>query len=355
MNDTPERSDVESVSALCSTLDMPVDTLGDLAKAIAADLGITEAIRSRVVRDLERLFRIDPTYRFARPLGIVVEPMLARLHPTRTDLSQKRLDNIKASVRLAIRHHHKVQPGATGHAGLRGAWATTYALLPPPRNPARVYLSRLFQWLQTVGIPPKQATDETLKQYHAYVRDILGELKPLNRIRMVVKHWNASTTIAGWPSIILSFDTPARPELAITDVTMGPTLVAELQDYLHYMQYGGMPSQESDPFDLPDDEDWQLQRKSKQFRPARKATIDGRRFTLRRAIGLLATASNTPPNQLCLQDLTISRNTSAILKEYRRQLGGNAAAPACETMAYALVQLAWIIQQGWRAWYMPLI
>ena len=99
MNDTPERSDVESVSALCSTLDMPVDTLGDLAKAIAADLGITEAIRSRVVRDLERLFRIDPTYRFARPLGIVVEPMLARLHPTRTDLSQKRLDNIKAPGR----------------------------------------------------------------------------------------------------------------------------------------------------------------------------------------------------------------------------------------------------------------
>ena len=114
---------------------------------------------------------------------------------------------------------------------------------------------------------------------------------------------------------------------------MSSELNAELEDYQHYMGTGSVSGLERDQFDL-DEEDG-----TKRFKPYRPATIKGRMFTLRRAIGLYCLTSGSLHHQVRLADLAIPGNAVAILRLYKEQLGGNACAPALETMATALILL----------------
>jgi hypothetical protein len=328
----------QRTTALSSTLIPRVDTMGDLCSIIPTTIAISGGLRIRLCRDLKRVFELDPVIRSLRPLARSVEPRLRRLHPTNTGLSQKRLDNIKASVRRAIRHFFEHDSNDADRSGLRGTWSSLYALLPL-QCPARILLGRFARYCQKVGVAPEQVCKETLVGYAVYLEDVVGEENPKASVRGVVAHWNASARMVGWPQNKLDHDLPKRPELAIREETMGPALAGQLRDYLHFLEFGGTPGQERDPFDLPTEDDWRLKRKPKLFRPARTTTLRNQYYALRRAIGLLATVSKVEPSAISLKDLTAGQNASAILKEYRRQLGNRAAPPACETMVYALVKL----------------
>jgi hypothetical protein len=314
-----------------------VDTLTDLLTAIANDPTLDPAMKASVNAHVNRLFDLDPLLRATRPLGLCTEPRLRRLHPTNTGLEQKTLDNYKSSLRRAIKYHHLVRPGATRGGGLRGECKRIYELLPT-KSAARVTLSPLFQWLQATDRLPEDFSTEALVAYDLYLREVRGDPKPYRRIRAVALHWNRAVAFSGWPQQILTPALPVRLERAVKPTTMGPKLTAELEEYLAFLRAGHAAGEERGQFDLSPDDNEDDERRN-EFQPVRESTVRNQWYGLRRAVGLLATASNVLPNQLRLADLVTTQNAPRILTEYKAQLGDNPCAAGLESMAYFLVKL----------------
>ncbi len=87
----------------------------ELFQVIDGAPDIAPAHKRCLLGDLNRAFELVPSLSQARPNGRVVGPLLRRLHPLTAKVTLKRIQNIRASVRTALKIGYRTFPGAQHH------------------------------------------------------------------------------------------------------------------------------------------------------------------------------------------------------------------------------------------------
>ena len=308
----------------------------DLCQCIEGLKTLAPEHRAVILADVKRAFQLAPQLLHARPNGRVVGPILRRLHPIATGLSEKRLANIRASVRMALKIGYGAYPGAQHRTGLLGAWATLFATLGH-RTTQQMRLSRMVHWFQHNDLAPEDVNDDQLGRYIEYLEKTATVAKPLHAARVAARHWNvAVNTIVEWPQKHLTLPSSRKTMRAPSRDQLSDGCARQFDLYVKLMREGSEGSGVAQ-FDLHDVDEGES---DDTFDAYADTTIVQRKQLTLRAIGLLAAATGRSVATLEFSELGDPTNASRILTLYKMELGGRENAPSLLLMALALSSLA---------------
>jgi integrase len=314
-------------------------SMEELAALIATTTIITPEHRATMCANLNRTFELLPALRQARPNGRVIGPLLSRLHPVTTGLSLSRLGSLKGSVKSALKIGYNMFPGAQHRTGLTGEWKNLFDKLGH-RTPLQMNMSRLAHWLQQQWVEPKDVNDIWQDRYIAYLTDVVTVEKPLHVARVAASSWNlAVSTIPGWPAQTLTLPSSRKVGRAPALSELSESCRAGFQAYAELMKTGSDDGGR-EQFDLGEDDEDYNETDDKGFAAYSKATQGQRQQLLRRALGLIATATRRDIGAVEFSELSWPRTAALILTTYKKELGNDGKAPSLLLMALTLSAVA---------------
>ena len=313
-------------------IDQVPTTMNELIRLVQTMPDLLPTHIDPIVADVRRAMELIPALATARPNGRVIAPLLKRLHPVNTDLSQKRISNIRASVRRLLKIGYRLHPGAQHRTGLTGQWKSAFAILGP-RSKIQMEVSRFAHWCQARAILPAEVTDEHVDEFALYLNDVATVEKPIHRARVTVNHWNlAARTLDGWPKTILALPSSKNGSVAPTFDQLNPQCRQDIKNYIELMR-NGTDKTERDQFDLD------TEHHTSEIPKYTESTIRQRISMIRRALRLLAVATQKSIVEIDLADITQKLNAAKILAQYKRDLGENEKSPSLKIMALTLLAL----------------
>ncbi len=311
------RSELLSSSALSS----PPPTMRALRDAIAQARDIPPEKLRAIVADLDRFLELSPASAAVRPHGACLRPLFGKLHPATTGLSPKRIANIIAHVRAALKWSYATWPRASRFPQMRPEWTRLKSLLLP-RSKLAMWLSRLTHWANLNSIDPAEIDADVFARFAEHLDQTAAVKSPIKSARQIARHWNmAAEMVPGWPQTRLPLPSTRTTTRAAAKEDLSHSMAADLAAYLRSMQ--GENKSASQP-------------KRRNYRAAEArltspkeepyiysiTTIRQREQILRRAIGLAALERGCRVVDLSgLADLVAPGMPGAILERYEEELG----------------------------------
>lgn len=311
------RSELLSSTALPS----PPPTMRALRDAIAQARDIPPEKLRAIVADLDRFLELSPAAAAVRPHGACLRPLFGKLHPATTGLSPKRIANIIAHVRAALKWSYATWPRASRFPQMRPEWTRLKSLLIP-RSKLAMWLSRLIHWANLNAIDPGEIDADVFAGFAEYLDQTAAVKSPIKSARQIARHWNmAAETVPGWPQTRLPLPSTRTTTRAAAMEDLSDSMAADLAAYLRSMQG------ENESVRQPK----RRNHRAAETRPTSAeeqphiysiTTVRQREQLLRRAIGLTALERGCRISDLSgLADLVAPGMPGAILDRYDEELG----------------------------------
>jgi hypothetical protein len=146
---------------------------------------------------------------------------LTSIHPVQAGMSPKRLANIKSDLAAALRALRRVEVAPAPKIQRSPEWEQTIKGLERPWQ--QHILARFADFCSTIGVAPRQVTDDTLTRFRGSLVDGSLAKTPDKTLKRIAQTWNGVVERLGLPFNLLAIPRalPRDPAYAISRVVSG--------------------------------------------------------------------------------------------------------------------------------------
>lgn len=316
MNNQRHADDQQLVVNQFARKDSP--TLADVIESIKADSDLSKSKQTSLIKGIQtacRWFEKEPADVIAHPMNI--RPRFVRLSPGGLGVSNKRIQNVRSSVKFALRYAN-IADGRSFKVPLTSDWQKLLDAVDNDYHKRKVRCILSFASARRVRSCDID-DDFSAALLQALYADRLHS-DPRHVHQNAIRAWNRLVdSIDVWPRNKLTM--PRYRKVKSPDAKPVPELQAAIERFL-------VRNSTDDPFDL-----------DKPMIPWKPSTIAAYRGSLKRHFGLLVTLGCAPEELRKLSDLVQLNRAKAALKLFMEQNEGQGRVGASH-LARLLSQIA---------------